>query len=186
MAKTVKKAERLAQLSAEIQKCEKMCQQYPDPTAESRVNAIIKNPCLSGMFYLNAIFKNSKEEWSESAALKYRSTSRVDYEFEEPTIEGWVVVEGGLFESDNLIGPIDSIAGLESAAKSAETKDRKVNDGITIYLNTDALMQYVADMAMEELADANAETAEDEESSEYTVFNTSLIRTIWKIFLSYD
>jgi hypothetical protein len=182
MAKTVKKAERLAQLSAEIQKCEKMCQQYPDPTAESRVNAIIKNPCLSGMFYLNAIFKNSKEEWSESAALKYRSTSRVDYEFEEPTIEGWVVVEGGLFESDNLIGPIDSIAGLESAAKSAETKDRKVNDGITVYLNADALMQYAADMAMEELADANAEAAEDEESPEYTVFNTSLIGPFGKFF----
>jgi hypothetical protein len=182
MARKVKKAERLAQLSAEIKRCEKMCQQYPDPTAESRVNAIIKNPCLSGMFYLNAIFKNSKEEWSESAALKYRSTNRVDYEFEEPTIEGWVVVEGGFFESDNLIGPINSIAGLESAAKSAETEDRKVNDGITIYLNADALLQYAADMAMGELEDANAEAAEDEDSPSYKVFNTSLIGPFGKFY----
>jgi hypothetical protein len=172
MAKKVKKAERLKQISEEIKKCEALSQQAPDPQAESRVNAIIKNPCLEGTFYLNGILKEAKEEMSETAAMKYRSTKTVEYDFEEPTIEGWITYEQGLFKSDKLLGPFNSISALESKLEElyGTFDDFKLNDQIHAYLNADILLEYAKQKDIEEngpAADA-AEQAAQEKAYEYS------------------
>jgi hypothetical protein len=43
----------------------------PNPYAQNRVSSLSKNPCLSGKYYLNAVFKETKTVQSETAAANY-------------------------------------------------------------------------------------------------------------------
>jgi hypothetical protein len=68
----VNKAAYLAQITGEINKCNAYLKMTPDPFAASRVQALESNPCISGIFYLNAIYKDSQIKKSEEAAVAYR------------------------------------------------------------------------------------------------------------------
>ena len=52
-------------------------QMDPNPFAEQRVKTLSNNPCLSGKFYLNAVFKDTQTIQSESAAINYATTNRL-------------------------------------------------------------------------------------------------------------
>lgn len=59
MAKTEKKKKlidknkKLQEIQSKIKQCETYCELDPDPTAKSRVDALVKNPCASR----NVLFK---------------------------------------------------------------------------------------------------------------------------------
>jgi hypothetical protein len=64
----INKKQRLAEIDAELKKCEQYLQYDPDPMAASRVKALDSNPCVEGKYYLNAVFKNIQSEMSEELA----------------------------------------------------------------------------------------------------------------------
>jgi hypothetical protein len=64
----INKKKRLAEIDAELEKCTTYLKYDPDPMAENRVKALDKNPCVSGMYYLNAVYKNIQSEMSEELA----------------------------------------------------------------------------------------------------------------------
>ena len=43
-----------------MKQVETYMQMDPNPFAKNRVDSLSKNPCLSGKFYLNAIFNNTQ------------------------------------------------------------------------------------------------------------------------------
>jgi hypothetical protein len=77
MSQLTNKSQYLAQITAEINKCNAYLKTTPDPFAASRVQALEANPCVSGMFYLNAIFKEAQTTKSEAEAVKYRQQKNI-------------------------------------------------------------------------------------------------------------
>jgi hypothetical protein len=64
----INKKARLEEIDAELKKCKTYLSADVDPMAESRVSALDKNPCVSGMYYLNAVYKEVQSEMSEELA----------------------------------------------------------------------------------------------------------------------
>lgn len=75
MAKTINRQQKLKSIQAQIQQAEAYRKMDPNPFAKNRVDSLSKNPCISGKYYLNAIFKDTMTVESEEAALSYATTS---------------------------------------------------------------------------------------------------------------
>lgn len=66
------KQKRLAELAIELNKCEAAINSVPDNGVNARVSMLANNPCITGMYYLNAIYKDTQAIESEEAALKLK------------------------------------------------------------------------------------------------------------------
>lgn len=75
MAQTINREQKLKSIQAQIKQAEVYRKMDPNPFAQNRVKALSQNPCLSGKYYLNAIFKDTLTVASEEAALNSATTS---------------------------------------------------------------------------------------------------------------
>lgn len=75
MAQTINREQKLKSIQAQIKQAEAYRKMDPNPFAQQRVEALSQNPCISGKYYLNAIFKDTMTMESEEAALSYATTS---------------------------------------------------------------------------------------------------------------
>lgn len=96
----INKQKRLSELRAQIEQCDAYIKMGNDPSAAVRVQALDKNPCLSGMYYLNAIYKNPQNEFSEEAVRQYSIyNEKHTIPYNTATINGYVLVEGSLWRN---------------------------------------------------------------------------------------
>lgn len=153
--KLIDKDKRIAELKKQILICDANMQVDPDPTAKSRVDALVKNPCLSGMFYLNAIYKEDQEASEEekiAAAKKYRKIETVEYQYSagEQPISVFYIENNGFFMKDdalelqyNSFNEIDTlITNLNSGARPGISKQGKktLNENYYIYVDIEKFL----------------------------------------------
>ena len=61
MSTTVNRKKRMTEISEKIKECDAYLAMDVDPTAQNRVKAMEDNPCVSGVYYINAIYKTPQE-----------------------------------------------------------------------------------------------------------------------------
>lgn len=92
---TIKKSDILQQISNYIKKCDNYLNQVPYQFAQDNVRRILSNPCLSGKFYLNALYKQMQSEWSadqaEHLAIDVPCCLTYDEVINDPNIKAYVV-----------------------------------------------------------------------------------------------
>ena len=88
-----------AEISAQIKICDAYLKRDPDPDAQQRVAELEKNPCSSGLYYLNAIYKDG---YVENAPHNIYETQKVGYD--EQRIDGYIIIDNGLWTKDTLSG----------------------------------------------------------------------------------
>ena len=74
MAKIINREQKLKSIQSQIKQAEAYLKMDPNPFAQNRVDSLSKNPCISGKYYLNAIFKDTQTVASEEAAISYATT----------------------------------------------------------------------------------------------------------------
>lgn len=79
----INKAQVIAQIQQQIDLCSAYQEQIPNSFAQERVRTLISNPCLSGKFYLNALYKETQIEQSETQAIKYREYLQHQFTFKQ-------------------------------------------------------------------------------------------------------
>lgn len=79
MGQTVNREQKLKSIQNQMKQVETYMQMDPNPFAKNRVDSLSKNPCLSGKFYLNAIFKDTQTVESAEAAINYATTNSLTY-----------------------------------------------------------------------------------------------------------
>lgn len=76
MGENIIRKERLKQIQQFIKQCETYKNTIPDPFAASRVAHLDKNPCITGDYYVNVIFKQSQSQnTSDPQSLKEFQTT---------------------------------------------------------------------------------------------------------------
>lgn len=93
---------RLDEIDSKIAECHANLQADPPPDSIQRVTALDSNQCLSGTYYLNAIFKIPQSVMSESEAKKYRQTRSIEL---NPNDLQYYLVKENMFFKDEIIGP---------------------------------------------------------------------------------
>lgn len=103
--KTIDKQKRLKEINERLSICDAYLKMELDPTVKSRVDALAKNPCLSGMFYLNAIYKTSfrcSEEEAKENAKKCRTRQTIEIPYTNLPVVGFTEEDNGLFTKNTL------------------------------------------------------------------------------------
>ena len=158
--KVIDKKKRLKEITNNIQICDAYLQMDPDPTAKSRVEALTKNPCASGMFYLNALYKESflcSEEEAKEYAKQSAKYSPYSLSYSEGSLEIYIKETKGFFSKDTLsyIGSNDGLGPYIDAPSSSLA---------TIYLNLDPLLESYGQEILEELNNMQTNEADPVDS----------------------
>ena len=185
--KLIDRDKRIAELKEQILICEANMQVNPDPTAKSRVDALVKNPCLSGMFYLNAIFKEDQEASEEekiAAAKKERTITTVEYKYSDSKqpISVFYIEDNGFFMKDdalelqyNSFNEIDTlITNLNSGARPGISKKGKktLNEDFHIYVD---IKKFLKDYGNSMVDESNNFGGQDDENfNELALFDSYL------------
>lgn len=135
--------ERIKQISAYMQAA--------DPGAQSRVAALDKNPCMSGLYYLNGVYKVPSTIMVTPAPMSKRQTIEKRYGYDDFKIEGYVVENNGLFTKDHITGPFNSISQLNSEITRLNSLKKELHDDYQVYINLDGLYAHVSGLMTEEL-----------------------------------
>jgi hypothetical protein len=77
-----------AEIEAQIKICDTYLKRNPDPDAQQRVAELEKNPCSSGLYYLNAIYKDGHKE---NAPYNIYKTQTIGYD--EESMKGYIIRE---------------------------------------------------------------------------------------------
>lgn len=77
-----------AEISAQIKICDAYLKRDPDPDAQQRVAELEKNPCSSGLYYLNAIYKAGHVE-----NAPYSINGSITLDYNEEIINGYIIRE---------------------------------------------------------------------------------------------
>lgn len=152
--KKINVAERRQQIAAYIQACETYLKQDPDPTAKNRVDALAKNPCASGMFYLNAIYKDNfqcSEEQAIEFAKKYRTTNQIIIPYGDVSVDVYSETDNGIFSRNSLLKFNGDAAGIVSPT------------GHTMYIDYQLLLNQQSEKLATEL---NSDTSKNKEEKQ--------------------
>jgi len=145
--KIVDKQKRLKEINNNIQICNAYLQMDPDPTAKRRVDALVENPCASGMFYLNAIYKESffcSEEEAKEYAKQSATYQQHLLSYNKGSLEIYIKETKRLFTKDSLsyIGRNTGLGPYMELPSSSLA---------TIYLNLDPLLESYGQELEEEI-----------------------------------
>lgn len=143
-------------VSAKIMDCHANLQADPPPDAIQRVQALDSNPCLTGNYYLNIMFKNAASTLSELEAAKKRVASSVVI---QNSAMDYYLVREWTFASDTIDGPHKGLPEnfqkinnekeaekyLSTAASGIQLPSTVYKDGKRyydkIYVNVDSLLK---------------------------------------------
>ena len=93
---------RLEEIQEKIKICEANLQADPPPDAIQRVKSFDENQCFTGMYYLNAMWKNPPDVFSTEEAKKYRNTETY---IVQPNELQFFIVKENLFFANDIQGP---------------------------------------------------------------------------------
>lgn len=136
--KEIDKQKRLKEINEKIKACDVYIHMDPDPTAKQRVEALTKNPCASGMFYLNAIYKDDfqcSEEEAKEYAKKYRSEIIKELPYQSYIVDIYDIKDNGFFSSDTA----NYYTGLP-----------KINQDMITYINYEPLLKAIGENVLVE------------------------------------
>lgn len=77
-----------AEIKAQIKICDTYLKRDSDPDAQQRVAELEKNPCSSGLFYLNAIYKDGYKE-----EVPYNINKSITLDYNTEIINGYIIRE---------------------------------------------------------------------------------------------
>ena len=142
MAKTIDRDTRIKQIQTQIEECKAYLKLDPDPSVTERLNNLEKNPCLEGMYYLNAIYKDIQYERSTEVAKKYKETIwlNIPYYTSDYTINGYIVRMQGFWQKEILEGPFLSIGQLEMKANELKNQGLVANTDFIEYIDINPIM----------------------------------------------
>lgn len=108
MSTTVNRKKRMTEISEKIKECDAYLAMDVDPTAQNRVKAMEDNPCVSGVYYINAIYKTPQEY--QLTPEQTRKLAQSNGNWESFSVDynnigtGYIVVKN-FWTKNNVYGP---------------------------------------------------------------------------------
>lgn len=129
MAQNIIRKQRLEQIDSLIAQCNRYLTAMPDPFAISRVAHLDKNPCITGNYYVNAIYKEIKTEQTTNMQVlqqfKTNNTGFVDFYNINYILEVYIRVDLGMWKPYKIYGPYNNINAAYDFVKTLQNNSLK-------------------------------------------------------------
>lgn len=145
MAQNIIRTQRLSELDNLLQQCSGYLCANPDPFAAARVAHLDKNPCITGNYYVNAIYKEIHNEQVTDiqtlSQFKMTKTQHISFYDQTYKLQVYIKVDPGLWQPYKLYGPYNSIDQAYTFVQSLQNNTLKELEDYVIYIDFTTFFQ---------------------------------------------
>ena len=175
MSKTIDRDARIKQIQTQIEQCKAYQKLDPDPSVADRLSKLEKNPCIEGLYYLNAVYKDMQYERSTTEALKYRETIwlNIPYTSTEYSFNGYIVKSQGFWQKNLVEGIFYSLSELKNRTAELTKEGLIADEDFIAYIDITPIKTKLEENILNEY-NPTIDVGEQREPIKYKIFSSTL------------